>query len=65
MPFTEYLHNCRIKKAQHLLLLTNMPLIEISTQLGYATQSHFTTVFKKICDMTPKQYRKNHSEIVE
>lgn len=55
--FTEYLHNCRMKKAQHLLLLTDTPLIEIADKLGYTTQSHFTTVFKKICGITPKQYR--------
>lgn len=55
--FTEYLHNCRIKKAQHLLHLTNMPIVDISEKLCYTSQSHFTSVFKRISGLTPKQYR--------
>lgn len=57
MPFTEYIHRSRIKKAQHLLLLTDLSIVDISNRLGYTTQSHFTKTFKKICGMTPKQYK--------
>ncbi|WP_170311514.1 helix-turn-helix domain-containing protein [Vallitalea okinawensis] len=60
IPFSEYIHQSRIKKAQHLLLLTELSIVEISNKLGYTTQSHFTKIFKKICGMTPKQYKQEH-----
>lgn len=60
IPFTEYIHHSRIKKAQHLLLLTDLSIVDISNKLGYTTQSHFTKTFKKICGVTPKQYKQEH-----
>lgn len=60
ITFIQYIHNSRIKRAQHLLLFSNLSLVEISTKLGYATQSHFNKMFKEITDMTPKQFNKTH-----
>lgn len=52
----------RIKKteeAQRLLRYTDKSLREISVYLGYSSQSHFQTVFKKQLGVTPMQYRRN------
>ena len=52
----------RIKKteeAQRLLRYTDKSLKEISVYLGYSSQSHFQTVFKKQLGVTPMQYRRN------
>ncbi|QUI24733.1 AraC family transcriptional regulator [Vallitalea pronyensis] len=59
MSFTQYIHTNRIKKAQHLILFSNLSLIEISTKLGYTTQSHFSKTFKQITGITPNQFKQN------
>lgn len=60
ISFTQYIHTNRVKKAQHLLLFSDLSLVEISAQLGYATQSHFNKIFKQMTGMTPKQFQHNH-----
>ncbi len=61
ISFNQYIHNVRIKKAQHLLLFSNLSLVQISSKLGYANQSHFNKMFKKINGITPKQFIQNNS----
>lgn len=57
MTITEYIRTQKIKKAQELLTSTNKTPIEISTYLGFSSQSHFQKVFKEVTGMTPKEYR--------
>ena len=40
-----------------LLRSTDRDLAEIANQVGFSTQSHFTTVFSRRCGTTPKRYR--------
>jgi AraC-like DNA-binding protein len=47
----------RIERAQHLLSTTNLSLAEITLESGFASQSHFTDVFRKLLGTTPKRYR--------
>jgi len=37
-----------------------MALAEIATQVGFQTQSHFTSVFRRLVGTTPKHYRMLH-----
>jgi AraC-like DNA-binding protein len=53
----QYINLCRIKHAKRLLAETDMPLIEISAQVGCADQSHFTALFRRHVAMTPNAYR--------
>jgi AraC-like DNA-binding protein len=53
----QYVNLCRIKHAKRLLAETDMPLIEISAQVGCADQSHFTALFRRHVAMTPNAYR--------
>jgi AraC family transcriptional regulator len=53
----QYVSQCRIERAKRLLVETDMPLIEIGPQVGYADQSHFTALFRRYVGMTPKTYR--------
>lgn len=55
--FSNYVTEKRMNQAKHLLKNSNMPLIEIAMSLGYENQSYFSSVFKKYCQMTPKEYR--------
>jgi AraC family transcriptional regulator len=53
----QYVNLCRIKHAKRLLAETDMPLIDISAQVGCADQSHFTALFRRHVAMTPNVYR--------
>lgn len=55
--FSGYVTERRMEAAKEMLKKTNMPLVEIAMSLGYNNQSYFSSVFKKYCNMTPKQYR--------
>jgi len=53
----EYLLNHRIEHAKSLLTATNRPLAEIALAVGFSTQAHFSTVFKRISGQTPARWR--------
>lgn len=53
----QYLMRSRIERAQILLTKSNLPIVEISQQVGFEDQSHFTKVFRKLTGVTPKAYR--------
>ncbi|BAY84241.1 AraC family transcriptional regulator [Calothrix parasitica NIES-267] len=55
----KYLILQRIERAQNLLNQNKLSIAEISYQLGFTSQSHFTTAFRKITGITPKSYRDN------
>jgi AraC family transcriptional regulator len=47
----------RIAKAKSLLVDDRLSLVEISHSVGFASQTHFTTVFRKLVGTTPLAYR--------
>jgi AraC family transcriptional regulator len=47
----------RIERAQQLLAVTSDALVDVALSVGFQTQAHFTTVFKKITGTTPYQWR--------
>ena len=52
-----YLVERRIERAKKLLAETDNPVVEIALRVGFASQSHFTTTFRKLVGTTPKAYR--------
>ncbi len=54
----DYVLHKRIERAQHLLLNTSESLVEIALSVGFQTQAHFTTIFKKIVGNTPLRWRR-------
>lgn len=54
----EYLRIIRMKKAAELLLTTDMNVGEISYQIGFNDQFHFSKIFKSQFGVSPLQYRK-------
>lgn len=54
----DYVLHKRIERAQHLLVTTSDPLVEIAFSVGFQTQAHFTTIFKKIAGNTPLRWRR-------
>jgi AraC-like DNA-binding protein len=54
---TEFINEVKIKEGIRLLETTQMPLIQISGQLGFSSQNYFHTVFKKITGITPIEHK--------
>lgn len=54
----QFITRLRLRRSRELLINTNMPIIQIAGGLGFSSQSHFTTNFKKIYSVTPARYRK-------
>jgi AraC-like DNA-binding protein/predicted transcriptional regulator len=50
----------RIGRAQELLRDGSSPLAEIALATGFAEQSHFTRVFKKIVGVSPGAWQRDH-----
>jgi AraC family transcriptional regulator len=57
-PYQFLLHR-RLTKACALLELSELSLIQIALQLGFASQSHFTSLFQKHFRSTPSKYRRD------
>jgi len=57
IPPHQYLLMQRVEQAKKLLTLTQLPIVAISYQLGFASQSHFAATFRRFTKVTPKVYR--------
>lgn len=53
----EYLLHQRIERAKSLLAGTDTPLAEAALAVGFCTQAHFSTVFKRITGESPARWR--------
>lgn len=60
VSITHFINQQRIKEAKELLLITQHSLMDISTLLGYNSQSYFTRVFKSIEGIGPKEFRRKY-----
>ncbi|WKL05225.1 helix-turn-helix transcriptional regulator [Paenibacillus amylolyticus] len=56
---SEFIDDCRIRKAKELLQNTNLMVREVALQVGYEAAHSFTRLFKKITGMTPQEYQGN------
>ncbi len=57
----DYLQRLRVRAACHLLRDDDYPLASIAAECGFADQSHFTRVFRKLTGTTPAQFRRDVS----
>ena len=57
--FVDYLNEYRINKAIELLSGPENRVYEVSTQVGFTHPTYFSSVFKKITGVSPKQYKEN------
>jgi len=62
VSFTHYVSSLRMKKAEELLLATNLNVREVGERIGFVNSSYFITVFKKNCGSSPNQYRQMKRE---
>lgn len=55
-----YVNNMRMNVAKLLLSTTSMNVQEISDHLGFSNANYFSTVFRRIVGMSPRDYRCLH-----
>lgn len=53
----EYLLHQRVERAKSILSNTDTPLAEAALAVGFCTQAHFSTVFRRITGETPARWR--------
>ncbi|KZZ84501.1 response regulator [Bacillus sp. SJS] len=56
--YIDLLTECRIEKAKKLLGNPEKSIKEITYEVGYHDPNYFSKVFKKVCRVSPKEYRK-------
>jgi AraC-like DNA-binding protein len=57
LPPHQFCLQRRIVRAKKLLADSRLSITEISQALGFASQAHFTTAFRKLVGITPHAYR--------
>jgi two-component system response regulator YesN len=62
---TDYITELRIKQAKELLLSTNKSMDEIANEVGLNNNSYLTAIFKKRVHVSPSEYRKQFSKVVQ
>ncbi|MFK4996896.1 helix-turn-helix transcriptional regulator [Bacillus sp. N9] len=58
LSISEYLQQERIDTAKKLLIHTNKPISDIAIESGYSSFSYFSTIFKKVTQCSPVEFRK-------
>ena len=58
-----HLKKHRMEKAAQLLRETDLPVAEVARQVGYESQSKFSTAFREQFGQLPKEYRKSHKPL--
>ena len=61
--FIKILRDIKFKKACNMLMNTNLNVIDICYEVGYESVEYFNRSFKKLCGMTPTEYRKQASNL--
>ena len=55
----QWVLHARVREAERLLLMRSMSVAEVALTLGFASQSHFTDVFRRLTGTTPKRYQQH------
>ncbi len=59
----QYVMRQRVERAQSLLRDGRTALANVAREVGFETQSHFTSVFRQLVGTTPKRYREMHQSM--
>lgn len=59
----DYLLRRRIAVAKSLLADPARPIVDVALQVGFQSQSHFTTVFKRHLGLPPSRWRRQQHDI--
>lgn len=65
LPPHQWLLRQRVKTAQQLMTVRDLPLSEIAMSAGFANQSHFTRVFSAVVGVSPGVWRREAQGVRE
>jgi signal transduction histidine kinase/ligand-binding sensor domain-containing protein/DNA-binding response OmpR family regulator len=60
-PSDKFIRTIRLKRAAQLLRKSQFSITEICYEVGFSSQKHFSTTFKKYFELSPTEYKKNNS----
>lgn len=55
-----YLNGLRVKEARRRLRDTDQPITAIAYEVGFSDSNYFSTIFRKLKGMSPREYRRTH-----
>mgnify|MGYP002678432339 CR=1 FL=1 len=61
VKFVDFLANFRISVGKRMLATGNYKVSEVAEAVGFNDQKYFQKVFKKICGISPAEYKKENS----
>lgn len=56
MPTSDFIRNIRLRQAAVLLREKDVNITQVAYAVGFVSQPHFSTVFKKLYGLSPKEY---------
>ncbi|MBQ3485387.1 MAG: helix-turn-helix transcriptional regulator [Clostridia bacterium] len=65
MPIGEYVTRRRLEAARKALEFTDQSIPDIAHTLAFSSESHFISVFRRYCGMTPGEYRRHAPAITD
>ena len=57
VPPHRYVMHRRIERSKSLLADRGLPITDVALRAGFASQSHFSTAFRRLTNITPGRYR--------
>lgn len=62
IKFVDFLTDFRISMAKRFLVSGKYKVAEVTEKVGFSDQKYFQKVFKKVCGVTPSEYKKENSK---
>ncbi len=62
MSLREYINALRIDEAKRLLLTTAASVSEVACEVGFENISYFSTVFRKLCGVSPVEWKSRKTD---
>jgi two-component system response regulator YesN len=61
ITFSEYLNQVRVRMAKQFLRQKDLKVYQVAEMVGFQDAAYFSTVFKNVENMSPKDYKKTVS----
>lgn len=63
ITFTEFVRLAKMEMAGVLLSKTGIRVYEVAQRVGYSNENYFSSVFKEVTGISPKEYRLMHLDV--
>lgn len=62
---TEYIRHVRLESARDLIRTTDLNISQIVYSIGFSSRSYFSKIFREKYDITPNQFKKKLTAVLE